>query len=115
YVTEAKRQLNGLVAIDCPAGPSEVLVIADRTADPELAALELIAQAEHDPLAAAVLVAVGDDIAQRTADALARLVPAQSRREIITASLAHAGAILTAATLEEAIDFANDYAPEHLQ
>jgi len=114
YVTEAKRQLNGTVAIDCPAGPSEVLVIADQNADPELAALELIAQAEHDPLAAAVLVTIGDDFARAAADALDRLVPAQPRREIITAALENAGAILSAASLDEALDFANRYAPEHL-
>jgi histidinol dehydrogenase len=114
YVTEAKRQLTGAVAIDCPAGPSEVLVVADGTADPELAALELIAQAEHDPDAAAVLVAIGDDVATAVEAALARLVPAQPRREIVEAALAASGAIIVARTLDEALDFAARYAPEHL-
>lgn len=114
YVTEAKRQLNGTVAIDCPAGPSEVLVIADQNADPELAALELIAQAEHDPLAAAVLVTIGDNVAQAAAAALERLLPEQPRLEIINAALQNAGAILSADSLEEALDFAERYAPEHL-
>lgn len=114
YVTEAKRQLNGIVAIDCPAGPSEVLVIADATADPELVALELIAQAEHDPDAAAVLIAVSATIAEAAVAALARLLPAQPRREITEAALAARGAVLVAESLDEAIRFANRYAPEHL-
>lgn len=114
YVTEAKRQLNGAVAIDCPAGPSEILVIADRTADPDLAALELIAQAEHDPDAASVLIAVGDDVAAAIETALARLLPTQPRREIVEAALAASGAALTADSLDDALEFAERYAPEHL-
>ena len=114
YVTEAKRQLNGVVAIDCPAGPSEVLVVADETADPELVAIELLAQAEHDPDAAAVLVTTADDVARGTRAALERLLPTQPRREIIEAALASRGAILTAASLDDALDFASRYAPEHL-
>lgn len=114
YVTEAKRQLNGVIAIDCPAGPSEVLVIADENSDPELAALEMIAQAEHDPLAASVLVTVGAEAARAAAEALERLLADQPRLEIITAALEKAGAILSAETLEEAVEFANSYAPEHL-
>ncbi len=114
YVTEAKRQLNGVVAIDCPAGPSEVLVVADATADPELVALELLAQAEHDPRAAAVLVSVGAEPARAVADALARLLPSQARREVSEASLRAAGALLVADDLEAALAFAARYAPEHL-
>jgi len=114
YVTEAKRQLNGTVAIDCPAGPSEVLVVADETADPELVALELIAQAEHDPDAAAVLVTTSESVAAEVETALARLVGIQPRREIVEASLASSGAILIAASLAEALAFATRYAPEHL-
>lgn len=114
YVTAAKRQLNGVVAIDCPAGPSEVLVLADADADPELAALELLAQAEHDPRAAAVLVAVGGGVAQAVLTALARLLPQQQRREIARQALRAHGAVLSAASVEEALEFATDYAPEHL-
>src|SRR5690606_7077707 len=114
YVTETKRQLNGVVAIDCPAGPSEVLVVADATADPELVALELLAQAEHDPRAAAVLVSVGAEPARAVADALARLLPSQARREVSEASLRAAGALLVADDLEAALAFAARYAPEHL-
>lgn len=114
YVTEAKRQLTGTVAIDCPAGPSEVLVIADESANPEWVALELIAQAEHDPDAAAVLVALDDAVADAVADALARLLPEQPRRDIVEAALAARGAILVAPSLGSALRFAERYAPEHL-
>ncbi len=114
FVTEAKRQLNGTVAIDCPAGPSEVLIIADANADPELAALEMIAQAEHDPLAAAVVVTIGTEPAAAVRTALARLLPDQPRREIIEAALGASGAILSATSLAEALEFAEQYAPEHL-
>lgn len=114
YVTEAKRQLNGVVAIDTPAGPSEVLIVADTGADPELVALELIAQAEHDPDAAALLVAVGEAPALAVESALRELLPQARRQEVVRASLAAAGAILIADSLEEALTFANLYAPEHL-
>src|SRR5690606_15668235 len=114
YVTEPKRQLNGVVAIDCPAGPSELLIVTDAQADPELVALELMAQAEHDPLAAAVLVSVGSATAQAVGAALEQLVPTQARQEVVRASLRSAGALLSAETLEDALAFANRYAPEHL-
>jgi histidinol dehydrogenase len=114
FVTEAKRQLTGTIAIDCPAGPSEVLIIADSNADPEIAALELIAQAEHDPLAAAVIVTICGEVAAAVDSALERLTPMQPRREIIEAALGTSGAVLTAASLDEALAFAERYAPEHL-
>lgn len=114
YVTAAKRQLNGEVAIDCPAGPSEVLVLADEGADPVLAALELIAQAEHDPDACAVLVSVGEAAAAAVAAALQRLVPGQPREAVVRQALQAAGAVLSVNTLDEALEFANRYAPEHL-
>lgn len=114
FVTEAKRQLNGLVAIDCPAGPSEVLVVADEAADPRLVALELVAQAEHDPRAAAVVVGVGEAVTTRVLGALTALLDQAPRSEIVREALRRAGAALTAGTLEEALCFANDYAAEHL-
>lgn len=114
YVTEAKRQLNGAIAIDSPAGPSEVLVIADGAADPELVAAELICQAEHDPDAAAVLVCTVPRILEATRAALARRVPAAPRREIVEAALAARGGLLLADSLEEALAFSARYAPEHL-
>lgn len=114
YVTEAKRQLNGAIAIDSPAGPSEVLVIADGAADPEIIAAELICQAEHDPDAAAVLVCTVPRILEATRAALARRVPAAPRREIVEAALAARGGLLLADSLEEALAFSARYAPEHL-
>lgn len=114
YVTEAKRQLTGTVAIDCPAGPSEILIVADETADPEIVALEMIAQAEHDPDAASILVTTDERVADAAGEALARLVPLQPRREIVEAALAARGAILVADTLGQALRFAERYAPEHL-
>ncbi len=114
YVTEAKRQLNGVVAIDSPAGPSEVLVVADAQADPELVALELIAQAEHDPDAAAVLVTTSAAVASSTLAALNRLAQDQPRQAVVKSALASAGAVLTVNTLDQALEFANRYAPEHL-
>ncbi|MEX1184306.1 MAG: histidinol dehydrogenase [Gemmatimonadota bacterium] len=114
YVTEAKRQLTGVVAIDSPAGPSEVLVIADDTADATLVAVELLAQAEHDPDAAAVLVTTSVALCDAVAAEVARLLPDQPRAEIIASALAERGALLTVDTLEEAAEFAEAYAPEHL-
>lgn len=114
YVTEAKRQLTGTVAIDSPAGPSEILIIADDTADATLVAVELLAQAEHDPDAAAVLVTTDASLIDRTARELDRLLADQPRVGIIRAALAARGALLTAATLDDATRFAAGYAPEHL-
>jgi histidinol dehydrogenase len=114
YVTEAKQQLTGAVAIDSPAGPSEVLIIADETADPVLVAVELIAQAEHDPDAAAVLISTSPALGDTVAETLARLVPEQPRADIIRAALAARGALLGARDLAAAAAFAELYAPEHL-
>ncbi|HEX6809713.1 MAG TPA: histidinol dehydrogenase [Gemmatimonadaceae bacterium] len=114
YVAEAKLQVTGAVAIDAPAGPSELLVLADDTCDADAIAMELAGQAEHDARACVVAVAVGDDTARRLTAALAAIVPAQPRRDIVARALASHGGVLSAASLDEAIAFANDYAPEHL-
>lgn len=114
FVTEAKRQLTGRVAIDSPAGPSEILVIADDEADPGLVAVEMIAQAEHDPDAAAVLVTTSARLATEVRDTIAEVLSDQPRREIIEAALAARGGILIADSLDEALEFSNHYAPEHL-
>ena len=114
WVTEAKRQVAGEIRIDSPAGPSEVLVVADAGADPGRVAGELVAQAEHDPDAAVaciawdpgVLGAVRRELARQTADA--------PRRGIVEAALAARGALLLAADREEALAFAESYAAEHL-
>ena len=114
YVTEAKQQLTGQVAIDSPAGPSEVLIIADENADPEVVAVELLAQAEHDPDAAAVLVTTSNALCDLVAAALERRLPDQPRADIIRSSLRARGALLVADDLAQAAGFAERYAPEHL-
>jgi histidinol dehydrogenase len=114
YVTEAKRQVAGEVIIDSPAGPSEVLVVADAGADPRLCALELVCQAEHDPDAAVALVTDSPHLFERVHAALAEEAARTPRREIVEAALLRNGALLLAETWDEVMDFARDYAPEHL-
>lgn len=114
WVTEAKRQVAGELVIDSPAGPSEVLVLADGAADPRLAALEMLAQAEHDPDACCVLVTTSEAFASAAEEALAAELATAPRAEICTQALRTAGAILLASDLDEAIDFTERYAPEHL-
>lgn len=114
YVAEAKLQVAGTVAIDAPAGPSELLVIADGSTDPALIAREMLAQAEHDPLACAVAVVVGSRRADSVERELARAIDDQPRRVIIAESLARRGGVLWTTSLDEAIEFANAYASEHL-
>jgi histidinol dehydrogenase len=115
YVAEAKVQVSRACAIDSPAGPSELLVIADHTADPVAVARELVAQAEHDPMAAVVCVAVGDETAEQVEDALAELAADAERGDVVRAALAAQGGVLVAQTYDEAAAFASDYAAEHLQ
>lgn len=114
WVNEAKRQVAGELVIDSPAGPSEVLVLADANADPRLAALEMMAQAEHDPDAACVLVTTSEAVATAAEVALASELARAPRARICAEALRRSGAILTAADIDAAIDFANRYAPEHL-
>ena len=114
YVTEAKLQLAGVVGIDSPAGPSELLVVADETSDPELVAREMIAQAEHDPSACVVAIVTGEGAAASIEGALTRQLQRASRREIVEQALAGQGAVLSVDTAADAVDVANRYAPEHL-
>ena len=114
YVAEAKLQVAGVVAIDSPAGPSELLVIADGSCDPRTAAIELVAQAEHDPRACVVAVATNERTAEEIGEAIASLLDDQPRREIIIQALAERGGLLLADSLDDAIAFSNEYAPEHL-
>ena len=114
YVAEAKLQVASVVAIDSPAGPSELLVLADDSADPVLIAREMLAQAEHDPLAAVVAITTSASLAGAVLAALVALAPDQPRREIVAAALAEQGAVLWVESLDEAIAFANHYAAEHL-
>ena len=115
WVTAAKLAVFGQVDIDLPAGPSEGFIIADGQAPAEWLAWDLLAQLEHDPLAAAVLVSVDEDLARRVAAEISRLFPGLDRRDIVGEALKNGAAILVAESLEEAFDFANLYAPEHLQ
>jgi histidinol dehydrogenase len=106
--------LRGTVEIDFPAGPSEVLIIADRTADPKVIAADMIAQGEHDPKSTSVLVAMDDLLASAVAEELTIQAAVTARSEIVSQSLDHS-AVLVAEDLDEAVDFANAFAPEHLE
>ena len=114
WVTEAKLQVAKVCAIDSPAGPSELLVIADSSADPAQVARELLAQAEHDPRACVVAVAIGDDVAERIEERLAVMVGGYDRDAIIRQALRANGAVVSVPSIEEAVAFSNAYAPEHL-
>ena len=114
YVTAAKKEVYGTVDIDFPAGPSEVLILADEGGNPEYIALDLLAQAEHDPEAASVLVTTSPELAEEVSQLVKQELPLMKRREIIEESLAKYGHILVASSMEEAVRFTNRYAPEHL-
>ena len=114
WVLEAKRQVAGEVRIDSPAGPSELLVVADETADADLIAAELVAQAEHDPDAAVALVTTHGPLMEAVAAALGRRIAAAPRREVVAAALATRGALLVADSVADALRFTDAYAPEHL-
>ena len=114
YVTAAKLLLRSTVEIDMPAGPSEVLIIADYTAEPEVLASDMIAQAEHDPQSISVLVTDDEDLAIATRAEVEKQAKEAARREIVKKSLEKA-AILVAGSMEEAISFSNSFAPEHLE
>ena len=115
FVAAAKRYVSGDVGIDMVAGPSEVCVLADDTADPVVVAADLMAQAEHDPLAACYLVTTSDTLAERVLEAIERLVSQSPREEITRSSLDDQGVIVTCASLDAAIDAVNLIAPEHLE
>ena len=114
YVAEAKLQVANVVAIDSPAGPSELLVVCDEAADAGLVAREMLAQAEHDPLAAVVAVTTSARLTQAIVDALAAQLSTQPRAEICRAALAGQGGVLFADSLDGCVTFANEYAAEHL-
>jgi len=114
YVAEAKLQLTGSVGIDSPAGPSELLIIADEKADAECVAREAIAQAEHDARAIVVILAVGRDATARVKDAISRAVQGAPRRDTIIQSFAGNGGVLEVEDVNAAITASNLFAPEHL-
>lgn len=115
FVATAKKLLYGVVDIDMIAGPSEILIVADRSAKPEFLAADLMSQAEHDKLASAILLTTSFDIARATAREIDRQIKHLVRQEIIEASLKNFGEIIVCENLDQAIDFANELAPEHLE
>jgi histidinol dehydrogenase len=115
YVAAAKRRVFGVVGIDMIAGPSEILVVCDGSADPDWIAMDLCAQAEHDEAAQAILASPDAAFLDRVAASLDRHLAAMPRREVIRAALANRGALVLVASLEEACELANRIAPEHLE
>lgn len=115
YVAEAKRQVFGRVGIDMVAGPSEILIIGDGSVDPEWIAMDLFAQSEHDEFAQAILISPDADYLNAAADALERLLPTLSRREIVRASLKNRGALIKVPDMDAAVALSNRIAPEHLE
>ncbi len=115
YVTEAKRQVSGRVRIDMIAGPSEVLIVADKSANPAFIAADMLAQAEHDPQAQPWCIITNENLASRVSEELEKQVETLSRHEIAMKSLLERGEILIAANLDEAVRLANLIAPEHLE
>jgi len=115
YVTAAKTIVFGEVDIDSPAGPSEGMVLADKTGNADLIAIDLLSQAEHDPDSAAILVTPSDDLAAGVSESINKRLPGLPRKEILDSSLARYSCILIATDMDQAIDFVNEYAPEHLE
>ena len=115
YVALANKAVFGYVSIDSIAGPSEVLVLADETANPRFAAADLLSQAEHDELASAILITTSKKLAEKVSEEIDKFTKTLSRKEIILKSLENYGYILVADSMEEAIAAANDIASEHLE
>lgn len=115
YVATAKRLTYGVVDIDMIAGPSEILILADETANPKYLAADLMSQAEHDMLASSILITTSEEVARETAAELEKQLPTLSRREIIQRSLEDYGAAIICRSMDEAVEFANRLAPEHLE
>lgn len=114
YVLLAKKMVYGVVGIDALQGPSEVLIIADETADPEYCTTDLLAQAEHGPLASAILITTSRSLADEVNRQVEQQLKSLSRQDIAAQSLNERGIIATVASIDEAIELANLYAPEHL-
>ncbi|MEA5418065.1 histidinol dehydrogenase [Spirulina sp. CCNP1310] len=115
YVTLAKKMVYGVVGIDSLAGPSEVLIIADRYANPVHVAADLLAQAEHDPLAAAILLTPDPELAQKVQQEVTRQLEYHPRRILTEKAIAHYGLIVIVESLSQAAEFSNLFAPEHLE
>ncbi len=115
FVATAKKLLFGTVDIDMIAGPSEILIVADKTANPKFLAADLMSQAEHDKLASSILLTDSAELAEQTKAEIERQVQKLSRKEIIESSLENFGAIIVCSDIAQVIDFANELAPEHLE
>ncbi|MBE5733463.1 MAG: histidinol dehydrogenase [Clostridiales bacterium] len=115
FVAEAKKQVFGQVSIDMIAGPSEILIVADKDNDPKYIASDLLSQAEHDKMASAVLITDSIDFAKRVSDEIENQIPLLLRAEIARASIDDNGKIIVAENLDNAIELANLLAPEHLE
>ncbi len=115
FVATAKRLLYGVVDIDMVAGPSEILIVADKTADPAFLAADLMSQAEHDVMASSILLTTSSELARATVREIERQIKYLERQEIIEKSLQDYGQIIVCEDLDQMIDFANELAPEHLE
>ena len=115
FVATAKKLLYGTVDIDMIAGPSEILIVADKSANPKFLAADLMSQAEHDKMASAILLTTSEETANETAKELSRQMQTLERRDIIEQSLNDFGAIIVCMDISVAVDFANELAPEHLE
>lgn len=115
YVTEAKRQVFGDVGIDMVAGPSEIMIVADKQSNPAHLAADLLSQAEHDPLASAVLATDSRELADRVAQEIDRQLARLPRASVARASIENNGVIVVTKDISEAVDIANELAPEHLE
>lgn len=115
FVALAKKEVYGHVSIDSIAGPSEILIIADESANPKYVAADLLSQAEHDELASAICITTSMNLAKKINEEVERLIPTLERKEIIVKSLANHGHILFVNSLKEAIEVANEIASEHLE
>lgn len=115
FVATAKKLLYGTVDIDMIAGPSEILIVADKSANPKFLAADLMSQAEHDKMASAILLTTSEETANETAKELSRQMQTLERRDIIEQSLNDFGAIIVCKDISEGVDFANELAPEHLE
>ena len=115
YVTLAKKMVAGTVGIDMIAGPSEILIIADESANPEYTAADLLSQAEHDPMASAILVTPSRKVAKQVAEEVSRQMKDLTRQDIAEESLQNYGAVFVVKDIAAAFDLANEIAPEHLE
>lgn len=115
FVATAKKLLYGVVDIDMIAGPSEILIVADKTANPKFLAADLMSQAEHDKLASAILLTDSPQIAEQTKAELEIQMQKLERKEIIESSIDNFGAVIVCSDMTQAVDFANELAPEHLE